>query len=183
MTKPSTTKARTRPLRRRFDHDAALAAYVQMGETRSFGRVARQFGVSDTAIRKVAKEGNWDETVADIDRGAREKALARVRRSREQRIGQTLRIVDGALMLAEQQLEAKVVELQLRDLPGLVKLAELLEGEATERLDAVQVQHVLALVLELGTLGLEPAEFIARFDRSVRGILGGGDPPTIEAPT
>lgn len=137
------TRARTGTNRRRFDHDAALAVFVSLGPTRTLSDVAKRFKVSVQAIAKVAKADNWFDVAAKIDREAAEKALRRVRRSREQRVEQALRIVDGTLLLYEQKLEDIAGDVKPQDVVALTKLAELLEGEATSRISISELQPLL----------------------------------------
>lgn len=164
----------------RTDWGAALAFYVGLGpQKRSYRLVAEQFGVSETTAKKHG-DGRckcckpWQEIAQAIDVEAARKALAGAARTREQRASQVLRLVDNILDGFEAELDAKIADAKVSDLPGIVKLAELLEGEATERVDPGQVQQVLALVLQLGARGLPRERFLEEFDRAVVGVLGVG---------
>lgn len=167
----------------RIDWGVALAAYVAAGpEHRSYGAVAKEWRLSETTVRKHAAGGKcrccplagWDAIAGEIDRKAASQALTKAAKTRTERAMQALRIADGYLDGIEANLEAKVAESKLSDMPAIVKLAELLEGEATERIDPGQVQQVLALVLRIGAKGLPREEFLAEFDRAVAGILEAG---------
>lgn len=167
--------------RRRFDHDAALAAYVALGPQRSFGKIARQFGVSDVTISKVARRDNWDAVAAKTDRDAATKALRAAVKSREDRNLEVLGFVDEYVQTAKKRLANSTLEVRAGDIPGLVKLAELLEGEATERVDVGQVQQVLVVVLNTALRFVPPSDregFLEAFDRDARALL---DPSGQEA--
>lgn len=129
--------------RPRIDWDAAFA-YFASDPTISFGKVGKQFGVSDVAVGKHAKRDNWNQRRAELLEQAANSALQRARRTREQRITKVLGLVDSAIDGFDTQLDAKIAEAKLSDLPALVKLTELLEGEATDRVDVTRVQPLIA---------------------------------------
>jgi hypothetical protein len=156
--------------RHRIDWVAAKIAFVS-DPTRSFGKIARQFGVSDVAVGKHARAEGWQAEAEAFEKIAGERALARAHKTREERVAQALRIVDGLLDEFEATLPQKAEDAKASDLPGIVKLAELLAGEATERVDPGQVQQVLAIVLRLGAQGLPREAFLEQFDRAVAGVL------------
>jgi hypothetical protein len=156
--------------RHRIDWHAARAAFVADPE-RSFGKVAREFGISQRSVAKHARVEGWEAEADAFDKRIADNALAKVARSREARVAQTLRIVDGILDEFEKDLAALAADAKASDLPGIVKLAELLAGEATERVDPGQVQQVLAIVLRLGAQGLPREAFLEQFDRAVAGVL------------
>jgi len=151
--------------RRRIDWTAAKISYVS-DPTRSFGKIARQFGVSDTAVRKHANAEGWEPEAVEFDRRAEERALSAAALSRDEMTQRVLKLRDLTLERAIAQLE-EGDEVKLADVPNIVKLSELLLGEATERIDPVQVKQILAIVLRL-----VPADRLAEFDRAVAGVLG-----------
>jgi transposase len=51
-------------------HSSAFAYFLQLGGTRSYGKVAAKFGVSETSVRKWARSFDWEVRVDDADRKA-----------------------------------------------------------------------------------------------------------------
>jgi hypothetical protein len=125
--------------RPRIDWDAAFA-YFCSDPTTTFTGVARQFHVSHTAVCKHAKRDNWNDQRAKLLDQAANGALQRVRRTRQERIQKVLELVDTVV---EGFTDERLAEAKVSDVPALVKLAELLEGEATDRVDIRRVQPVI----------------------------------------
>jgi hypothetical protein len=157
---------------RGVDWNEARDFWLALDPPRSYETVARQFGVSGTRVRFVAKRDNWAEPAARIDAEALARVQRRIVLSREQRVAKTLSIVDGALAHFDENLEERVREAKLADVPGLVKLAELLIGEATDRMSFAEVQEALGVVIDLAVEFL-PAESKLAFIAAVRERLGG----------
>lgn len=137
----------TAPQKTRIDWGAAKAFYIGLPPTeRSFARVAREFPVSSKTVRKHAHDDGWIEAAADADRQANEAAIRKAVRSRSERVANSLRFVDDFLDVAKAKLKAGDLDVRASDVPPLVKLAELLEGEATDR---IQVGEVRALIVQV----------------------------------
>lgn len=168
--------------RPRIDWDAAFA-YFCSDPTVSYPKVSRQFSVSVTSVGKHARAEKWNERRAKLHEQAANGALQRVRRSREQRVQKVLELVDAAVDGFDARLDAKIAEAKLSDLPALVKLAELLEGEATDRVDIRKVQPVIvAFVTRVARHIPKPAQaaFAADLDW-LEGELLSIDAPSSEA--
>src|SRR4051812_6427321 len=94
----------------RFDHDAAKARYITLApRERSFGRVAREFGVSETTIRKWARRDGWVAASATADASAAAALERQAVKTREQRALQDARIRDRAAQRVETRLDAEDV--------------------------------------------------------------------------
>lgn len=168
MTKKPSTRAR-------IDWAAARAFYVALDHPRTFVAVARRFGVSDTAVRQHATAEGWAELAAGIDRQAGERALARAVKTREQRAEAILRLTDRLVdhFADDEQFVAKAAEASFLDVERMVKLTELLLGEATDRVATSEVQQAFVLIMsagpelaaELVTAGLKGDQFVAEFRR------------------
>lgn len=102
--------------------------------------------MSDVRVGQVARQRGWAEKAAEVDRRADEASIRLAVRSREARIRKTLGIVDR--LLDRYEIDVDRLELKPSDLPNLVKLSELLIGEPTDRMEAVVVRRVFALVVE-----------------------------------
>lgn len=131
--------------------------WLALDPPRGYEAVARQFGVSGTRVRFVARRDNWQELADEIDQRALEQAKRRIVFSRSERVQRTLGIVDGLLRRFDERLDD--LDLRPGELPALVKLAELLEGEATERISSSELQD--ALVAGLRAV----IEFVPKKDR------------------
>lgn len=137
-------------IRARIDWGAALAFFVALDPPRTRAAVARQFGVSEAAVRKHATDEGWDDVAAEADMQAAEHALAKAVKTREQRVSALLRITDRLIDYVDENLEAKAAEATFLDVERMAKLSELLLGEATDRVAASEVQHALVLVMSAG---------------------------------
>lgn len=153
--KATTTAARRGGGRPKIDWAQARAFYLELGPTRSFVMVGERFGVSDTAVRKHAGTEGWhgdavrfdEESSADLDRATA--------RSREQRIEAYRLLVDSVL----DSVKARAHEAKVSDLPSLLKVLELLEGEPTERVSFDELQAALRLAM---TVAIQAAERVAQ---------------------
>jgi hypothetical protein len=140
----------TRPAPRpRIDWGAALAWYVAMPLPRSFPAVARQFGVSDTAVRRHAQPGNdtpegWDAIANAVDRKAAADAMRDAERTVGDRQRQLLRIYDRASQLVEDALDPEKLELSLEQVfqkfPELHRIYRLETEQATDHVALAEVQ-------------------------------------------
>lgn len=159
---------------RGVDWDAARHLWLAQPPPRSYQEVARQVGVSGTRVRYVARRDGWPELADEIDAEALAKVKRRMVLSREQRIEKTLGIVDGLLDRFDDRLDD--LEVRPADLPALVKLAELLVGEATDRMSFAEVQEALSVVMGVCVQAIRESWPVDRFLAVVRERLGvGGD--------
>lgn len=151
-----------------------------MDPPRTYERVAALYGVTEGAIRRIARRDGWADEAAEVDRKAMVKASALGLRTREQRVVKVLTIVDKVLDDAEVAIDRGTFEVRPSDIPHFVRLAELLEGEATDRIEG---SAVVGLVVQLGAIAssdrpLEErrAEFRRVLESVQRGELEPGRP-------
>jgi hypothetical protein len=128
----------------RIDWGEARTFFFELGPTRTYSAVSKQFGVSDTAVGQHARKHGWKDAAFEYDRAVEETAASKSVRGRAARVAQSLRVVDK--FLDRYETEADQLDLKVGDLPGIVKLAELLEGEATDRVSVGEVQGVIRTV-------------------------------------
>lgn len=128
----------------RIDWQAAEEFYLSLDPPRVLQRVVEKFAVSRVSVGRQAKQRKWREKAERLDAAAVAGVTRRIQRTREQRITKVLGLVDSAIDGFDAQLDAKIAEAKLSDLPALVKLTELLEGEATDRVDVTRVQPLIA---------------------------------------
>lgn len=163
--------------RKRIDWVAAEAFYLALDPPRSFGTVAREFGVSDSRVSRVARERKWREKVVEADQHITDQINAQAVFSRAERVQKALSLVDGLLVRAGADIERLGKDLRPSDLPAIVKLAELLEGEATDRVALGEVQLVIQAVVAVAgrwvTSELPPAERRDGFLRELESATAG----------
>ena len=58
-------------LRRKLDPQAAFTYWAALGPTRSYAAVAREFGVQDSTVLRLARRMKWDARLAAIEAPAR----------------------------------------------------------------------------------------------------------------
>lgn len=145
----------------RIDWDAARLAYLALPPPRTFEAVARSFGISGVAVGRRAHREGWVKQAADIDRKATKRTEQRIIRDRSERILDTYRLIDAARSKLLDDLEADTVEVRLADIPALIKIEQLLDGEATERVEIREVRTVFALLLS----GLQPIMLLPDSER------------------
>jgi hypothetical protein len=161
--------------RPKIDWAAAFAFYTALGPARSFVEVAEKFAVSDTAVRKHARAQNWAQRVRELDRQAAKEAEVRAARALEERRLRTLRTVDLARDQILERLEVGEEPARLADLPALVRLELLLEGEPTERLEQNVEVIVVGVIGAVRTAVAEVGLSVEQADQLERSISGGSE--------
>jgi len=98
-------------------------------------------------------------------------------RSRADRVAKVLALVDAFVDHVDANFDEKAREAKLSSLPDLVKLAELLVGEATDRMELHEVTEALTLVTSIAVTFIPKArrnEFLAAV-RKALGAIGGDE--------
>ena len=159
--------------RRRIDWQAAKAVFVG-DPTRSFAKVARQFGVSEAAVRKHAKAEAWEDAAHGFDAEAEQRAMRAQVKTRDRHFLEAARVRDEAFAITLKRLLDESLEVKLSDLPAIGKYVELLSGEATDRVEVSEVREFIGLLLVRVSSLVEPArrgELVALI-REIEGELG-----------
>lgn len=130
-----------------IDWDAAETFFLALDPPRPLPRVAEKFGVSKTRVGQVARKRKWREKATEIDKRAAARGFNGALRSRQARVEHVLRFVDGYLDAAVTALDASKLEIRASDVPPLVKLTELLLGEATDRVESRRFAEVIVAFL------------------------------------
>jgi hypothetical protein len=144
--------------RGRIDWGAAFQFYAELGPIRSFGKVSRRFGVSDVAVGLHARKNGWAERVQAIDAQVQKKVDALVVRDRAVRLADTIAVIDQARQEMLGKLQKGDADVKLSDLPALIKLELLIEGEATDRIETTEVQQVISNVFVIAGRFIPPAD-------------------------
>ena len=118
-------------------HERAFEAYYAQGVKRSLSKVARELGVSRSAVRNWSRSFRWAERVAE-----RDGAIARVAADRSIQVGveSTLRnrqIVQMGLVQIAKQIAEGTVRASISDLDRLIRLEAFLEGRADSRQEII----------------------------------------------
>jgi hypothetical protein len=164
-----------------IDWEAAFQFYAELGPVRSFGKVSRRFGVSDVAVGLHARKNGWAERVQAIDAKVQKKVDALVVRDRAVRLADTIAVIDQARQEMLGKLRAGDADVKLADLPALIKLEMLIEGEATDRIETKDVQEVIHSVFVIAGQFVPPANraaFLAAIGELSSHAVGG--PPALE---
>jgi len=169
--------------RTRADWGAAKAFYVGLGPVeRSYARVGREFRVSSVTVRKHAHREGWEQAALDADQSAAATALRAAFRNREANTSAVLKLRDLAVDASTTEIEGGA-SVRLADVAALVKVGELLLGEATDRtalMDQGEVQEALGVLMQL-SLRFVPKESHGAFIAAVRDLLGGAKVGELEA--
>jgi hypothetical protein len=163
--------------RTRVDWGAARARYIALGPTdRSYANISREFGVSETSVRKWARREDWAALAADADAKAAAKATATAIRALELRQADTVRVAEilrrRALRLEEPDGGDVDLELAIRLLPQYAKLEQLFAGEATDRVALAEAQAVVMAVVRVAGKFV-PADRREAFLRELDDATGG----------
>jgi hypothetical protein len=156
----------------RVDWERAFEWWAAGGRT--YSEVAGEFGVTKRSVERAAAKHGWQDRRAAIERKARAEADKLLVRERTERVADTLRIIDAARTRFAGQLRTSEFRLTGSDFVGLIKLENLLEGEATERIEPQQVRSIVLAVFTVAGRFV-PAErreeFLTEMDAHVAGVL------------
>jgi hypothetical protein len=126
-----------------FDHAGAFAIYESLQPpNRTYAEVARRVGASQQSVRRWAARYDWEGKLE----AARERAMAAVERTHEQRTKQLLRIADRAFELVEAGLDPEKpgptldLETVFSKFPEIHRVYRLEIGEATDNVALAEVQ-------------------------------------------
>jgi predicted transcriptional regulator len=147
--------------RPRIDWTDALAFYIAEGSTRTYAKVAAEYGVTEGAVRKHAKADDWPGKVAAIDRRTAEKAMAGAEWTLEQARTQILRV--GHKILDELELDQRDIP-KPSDYQGVSKTILLAFGEATDVIGIAEAQDLQRVLLAMVKEAMTPDQYAAFLD-------------------
>jgi hypothetical protein len=158
--------------RPKLDRAEALAYYLA-DPRRSFADVATAFGVTPQRVSQVAAEDGWRERRVAVQQAAVAAAEARALQSLEERNQETLEVADLALRKMAEQLRDPAFRLSGEGFVAIAKLALLIEGEPTDRIEVGEVQQfvrdLLFAVAEFVPRERRPA-LLESVDRVIEGV-------------
>jgi len=154
-----------------IDWDAAFAYYAALGSTRTFRHVREHMGVGQRTVERAAIRLNWKARIAEHDREVAAQVDRTLVRDRSLRVADTLRIIDASRLKFAANLREQTFRLTGSDFVGLIKLEQLLEGEATDRVSVVELQEAIGLVMAVAIRYIEKKDQTV-FLNEVRGRIG-----------
>jgi hypothetical protein len=133
VTKPAASRSRSK----RLDAPAAQARYIALGPAmRSYAIVAREFGVSETTVRKWARRQGWLQAAVAADEATARKLADEAVHDLEAQARRAARVHSLAGRRVEEELDKGDVDFgdALRAYTETDRLLRLFRGEATERI-------------------------------------------------
>lgn len=166
------------PRKPRVDWDAARAFYLSLApDERTYRRVVAEYGVSEKTVQKWARRQDWPAQAAALDGQVAAETLDHVRRTRSQRVTVILNLVDDYVDKVKEKLAENSLDVKASDVSALVKTAELLIGEPTDRIQISQLKPLLdaydRALDELRDLATDPAAagvIVARLDEELLAV-------------
>lgn len=142
--------------RPQINWDAARAWWLaQPPERRTHQAVADRFKVSRSRVSQIAARDRWDDRLVEVLREADKRVIAQAVRSQAELATVQRRIAARLQDRVLEQLEgADELELNdgLRRLPGILRLDQLLAGEATDRVDLAEVKTALVSISQVAII-------------------------------
>lgn len=165
-----------------YDWDDLFIRFAGMPKSkRTLKRLADETGTSYQAVKYQAIKDHWTKRAAELDREAVRTAEKKVVRDHAARMTLYLEIVDEYMDRAIKAVKSG--EMSVKDpnaLTGLLKLAMVHAGEATERVEIHEVREVLVAWLDV-VLPLIPAEERGELVETLRERIGHHLPPELVA--
>jgi hypothetical protein len=150
------------------DWDAAFLFFANLPRgLRSYRKVSAKFHVSRASVRKAADRYGWGERMREIDAKADVEVAARIVRERSVRVADTIDLIDLARQQLLERLRMGEAHVDPTDLVALVKLENLLEGEATDRVDIGEANQAILLIARAAAELIpreRQSEFMERLD-------------------
>ena len=133
-------------------HREAFDFYYSLGNLRNYPKVAQQFQVSPTSIKKWATSFDWKSRIRERDARLAieiDKATDKAILEQRQKIVATINsLVDGCLKeLPDGTLQPTFLVESVADFERLVKLFLLMHGEPTERSENVDATDAREIIL------------------------------------
>lgn len=119
--------------------ERAFATYVAMDPTsRSLRVLSVQLGYPASTISRWSRDFQWQRRLPAADKKVNEKMLERAVRTNAERKAKNLEMVDQLADQLKALLDAGAIEIKsAQDAERIVKLVQLLTGEATEKTEVI----------------------------------------------
>ena len=142
-----------------IDWEAAFGFYASLpAESRAYAAVASRFGISRRTVETQGRRHRWRERVREIEAAAARQAAEQLGRARADQLADFHRLIEATCVTYARQLASGQVRVRASDLSALIKASLLLNGEPTERIEAVTTSEewVELRTRILGTLAAFP---------------------------
>jgi hypothetical protein len=124
--------------RGRVDREQAFQFWAALPlDMRSYAAVAERFRISARTVERYAREGHWRDRLRAIDADAGAQADRRLGRERAQQLADFQQLIEASCITYARQLASGQVRITAAEFVGLIKVALLLQGAPTARIEAV----------------------------------------------
>ena len=124
------------------DRDQAFQFWASLPvDRRSYAAVAERFGVSPRSVERYAREGRWRERLRSIETGAAARADAKLGRDRAKQLADFQQLIEASCVTYARQLASGQVKITAAEFAGLIKVALLLQGAPTDRVDVISASE------------------------------------------
>jgi hypothetical protein len=122
----------------RVDQEQAFQFWASLPhDARSYAAVAGYFGVSPRTVERYARDGRWKERRRRIQADAAERADRELGRDLASQLADFHHLIEASCVTYARQLASGEVRISAAEFVGLVKVALLLQGGPTARIDTV----------------------------------------------
>jgi len=118
-------------------HKQAFQVYYSLGPTRSYSKVASEFGVSQSAVKSWGRSFGWQQRVFEQDAEVAREVANRTIGTEIDRRERSMKIVEMALVRLAKAIADGQVRMTLSDLDRLLRLEAFLRDEPDSRQEVV----------------------------------------------
>lgn len=147
-------------------------------EKRTYRAVAARFGVTPARITQIAREDGWQDTLARIDREVVKRAERDALRTQLELVAEQRKIAARLQDRTHQLFDddtTLTLDQALRRLPAILRVDQLLSGEATDRVDRAEVTSVIVSLSQVAVIagreGWPPERTLAALREATVGLV------------
>jgi len=118
-------------------HKQGFECYYTMGSTRSYDKVAKEFGVSLSAVKLWGRSFAWSKRIADRDALVAREVASRTLTGEISRRERNLKIVEMSLIRLAKGISEGRIKMCLADLDRLIRLEAFLSDQPDSRAEIV----------------------------------------------
>jgi hypothetical protein len=124
--------------RKRVDREEAFQYWAALPvERRSYSSVALEFDISPRTVERYARDGHWRERLRAIEADAAVRADELLGRARAKQLADFHQLIEASCVTYARQLAVGDVKISASEFAGLIKVALLLHGAPTDRVETV----------------------------------------------
>jgi hypothetical protein len=141
----------------RVDREQAFQYWASLPhDNRTYAAVAQQFGVSPRTVERYARDGRWSERLQRIRDEAADRADRKLGRDLASQLADFHQLIEASCVTYARQLAGGEVRISAAEFVGLIRVALLLQGGPTVRIDAVSDSAEWARLRDRILRALEP---------------------------